>query len=473
MKSKRQTVGLTLAQSSSDTVDLDSELEIDQLLPLIRTPEVQTALDGPFRTAGSISRLSWEVLAEIFTTCVEERYSDYQSIPEDFSDDSFKIWEPIQNPKNITTVLSSISRQWRKIAIGTSQLWTHLHIQRFDSSTSSEHRTSYIQWLASFIRIWIERSRTQQLDIRMNECGPPFRQAIDLILVPQMERCYRFERYNVFGPCIYTAVPTPVLREALVSVMEGPNPRIGSIFPKSPLLKSLKVVTDSCHFNLFPLRFPHLTYLNLDTGGMVFGVKLDDLLSKLHVCSHSLEMLRLNYIDLDGGSPKSVSLPNLHTLQIQQPMLLLHFTRLDSLENLRWSFVEFNVGELLVIHQVAPCLRHLNIFSSDGHRCDVDERVFILGVNALTELRTLLIDGLKIGSQTLDAFASSEPPICPKLTKLKILRSSSIGTWDFEAMLHERRSRNTADGTPALLIEADMGFEKWDFNQYVTSYSTS
>ena len=431
--------------------------------------------EEPPRAVCILNRLSWEVLAEIFRMHIEDHHTGLRPTREDFSEETF--FDPIHDPHNAVLVLASVSRLWRNVTINTSRFWTYIHIDgtHLPELKTPERISSYGRWLASTIRLWVERAGTRQLHIGIDEADMPLgiRRAIDPVLLPQMERCYRFGHYNSTGPTIYTAIATPVLREAFLSTAN--DAPIGSIFPKAPQLQYLTASTDCDMFRLPPLRFPRLTYLNLYGK---YDLQLEDLLSKLGACSNTLQRLRLNFVDLGGVSLASVALPRLHTLQIREPLLLQHFTQLDLLKTLFWEYDEWEEVDMRIIHQAIPALENLHVFPlNPSQRVYVDESEFVSVLDELKELRTLFLNGLSIGSTTLDALANREPPICPKLTDLSILRSRSVEMIDFVAMVHERRCRNVINGTPALLQEVELepdatpSSRHWEVGQLAMDYA--
>ena len=434
---------------STVTVDSASSKDIQ-----VQVDNNQNELHNHIRTAVTIHELSWEILASIFTLQVRN-LRDYRHPTQRSFMDEKKLTQ-IHHSSNPTLILASVSRRWRDIALNTSQLWTHIHLdgRGLPHKLNHKHLPEYGHYLVSIVGVWLERSGRQLLDIGILEdrLMADLRSVLDPILVPQMGRCYKFQHYECYRPSIYTAIPTPALRIACLQsdcVLRG-------IFPRAPQLESLSVHMrgdlDEMEFRLFPLPYPRLTYLNLEGW---YDLNLDDVLSALVGCSESLEMLRVDNIYINHNNPTLVSLPRLHTVQLRDPGLLLHFTHIDRLKTLYWEFRYFDTTRFQAINQATPSLENLEIFGCAlDPEPEVDETELVAGLTALADLRSLCIHNLNISEDTLEAFAKSSPLICPQLTKLVIGDSEEMEFDEFLTMVHQRRYNGILHGEPARMTDA-------------------
>ncbi|KAF8150384.1 hypothetical protein K438DRAFT_1988542 [Mycena galopus ATCC 62051] len=206
-----------LGADRARVVDLDAQILLLEHSPSglpVQNAQAQARLD-PYKYP--VLTLPTEITSEIFINVLPV-YPQYPTLA------------GLSSP----TLLTQICRQWREIALGMSRLWRAITFDNYDIVPLEEQ--------LHICRIWLTRSRSCPLAIRINRHGLEMSQVFEAI-TPHRER---WEYLDLdLSPSNILAIegPMPILRHLNLDMTDGLDRVI--TFAPAPLLRSiaLSVIT--------------------------------------------------------------------------------------------------------------------------------------------------------------------------------------------------------------------------------------
>ncbi|EJD35605.1 hypothetical protein AURDEDRAFT_175333 [Auricularia subglabra TFB-10046 SS5] len=353
--------------------------------------------------------------------------------------------------------LAAVCARWRQVALDHASLWSDIVIF-VRGNLLGDRRHGYLKNEYTRAALLLERSRMCPLDIHVSAEGlsgdgdalQTFTQLVGLLGT-------HVSRWKT----VDLTIPMGV-RRTVLNFLKGPTPLLVSLqalghpvsnspdsseagyFPFAPVLEALDIgyLGMGCS--------TRYTYPVLKTLDLSYGACTDQqLYNYLRMCSHSLQKLVLG-VQLDAAaSIEPIALPKLEHLAISPPSFPLIMTPISSciampvLDHLELNLRPVEIGDEIVsfIDAISPTVRSLSLLCA----FTADTFPFLARLHQLEQLAFIGLPGC-IHNSVLQLLATSDPPIWPRLTRIKNVRYVADQVWSSEAILQFIASRNIPAG---------------------------
>ncbi|KAJ6619289.1 hypothetical protein B0H10DRAFT_1913079 [Mycena sp. CBHHK59/15] len=441
---------------------------MDAVAAIHETLDPFAALSSPMRA------MPPEVLQEIFMACLPTEH--------------FAIMHVSECP----LLLGRVCSTWRTISLATAALWASMHlVVPYPENTFETAETSAvaIEKRSEAMQIWLQRSGNCPLSISLfvPYRHPVFTQSFVMALLPLSRRWKALkllqiqpEQLSVFHDLTPDDVPLLETLEVLDTMSNMFEARdVLKFFSIPPNLRNVtlnyfegNLVLPSCSWQLITTLSlqAQIGFFGLDVTGVMDLVAECRCLQKCRLAFPESVVMDLN-VSISSSTPRLVTLPQLHTLYIQGELA---------------STTSFNLTAILA-RFVLPGLRDIvvgglpvTVHGGEHIMCDVLTNLEALLIRSSCSLETLSIRNLTGDSASLirclhrspalvsfeldygllhlfnpPDFASvlaalvvqspsPEPPVCPSLLSLRVLRCD-VQQEDHTVMVALLRSRCQSD----------------------------